>query len=98
MSQRIMISGDFITISNLLKLRTTNPQHIYDINGLKFVANAVCSEGYEHYGSEFPKISVELYQVKEKSQEEIAAEEAVRKAKESLKAAEEVLNKVKKGN
>lgn len=31
-----------------------------------------------------------------KSQEEIAAEEAVRKAKESLKAAEEVLNKVKK--
>ena len=33
-----------------------------------------------------------------KSQEEIAAEEAVRKAKESLKAAEEVLNKVKKEN
>lgn len=31
-----------------------------------------------------------------KSQEEIAAEEAVRKAQESLKAAEEVLNKVKK--
>lgn len=31
-----------------------------------------------------------------KSQEEIAAEEAVRKAQESLKAAEEVLNRVKK--
>ena len=33
-----------------------------------------------------------------KSQEEIAAEEAVRKAQESLKAAEDVLNKVKKEN
>ena len=43
-------------------------------------------------------VEVYLKFIDGKSQEEIAAEEAVRKAKESLKAAEEVLNKVKKEN
>lgn len=42
-------------------------------------------------------VEVYLKFIEEKSQEEVAAEEAVRKAKESLKAAEDVLNKVKKG-
>lgn len=41
-------------------------------------------------------VEVYLKFIDGKSQEEIAAEEAVRKAQESLKAAEEVLNKVKK--
>jgi hypothetical protein len=43
-------------------------------------------------------VEVYLKFIEGKSQEEVAAEEAVRKAKESLKAAEDVLNKVKKEN
>ena len=66
---------------------------VYDINGLKFQA---CSINFEGYGFDSRQVSIDPYRVKEKSQEEIAAEEAVRKAQESLKAAEEVLNKVKK--
>ena len=43
-------------------------------------------------------VEVYLKFIDGKSQEEIAAEEAVRKAQENLKAAEDVLNKVKKEN
>jgi len=43
-------------------------------------------------------VEVYLKFIDGKSQEEIDAEEAVRKAQENLKAAEDVLNKVKKEN
>ena len=98
----LVISGDTLTVKAVLKIgddeRAPDWSHVYDINGLKFQAHTF---NFDEYGANpmgLPQVSVELYRVKEKSQEEIAAEEAVRKAKESLKAAEEVLNKVKKEN
>ena len=96
----LVISGDTLTVKAVLKIgdgeRAPDWSHVYDINGLKFQAHTFNFDGYGANPMGLPQVSVELYRVKEKSQEEIAAEEAVRKAKESLKAAEEVLNKVKK--
>jgi len=97
MYQRLVISGDTLTVKAVLKIgegeRAPDWSHVYDINGLKFQAYSINFDGY---GFDSSQVSIDLYRVKEKSQEEIAAEEAVRKAQESLKAAEEVLNKVKK--
>lgn len=97
MHQRLVISGDILTVKAVLNIdegeSAPDWSRVYDINGLKFQA---CSINFEGYGFDSRQVSIDLYRVKEKSQEEIAAEEAVRKAQESLKAAEEVLNKVKK--
>jgi len=96
MHQRLVISGDILTVKAVLNIdegeSAPDWSRVYDINGLKFQA---CSISFEGYGVS-RQVSIDLYRVKEKSQEKIAAEEAVRKAQESLKAAEEVLNKVKK--
>lgn len=97
MHQRLVISGDILTVKAVLNIdegeSAPDWSRVYDINGLKFQA---CSINFEGWGFDSRQVSIDLYRVKEKSQEEIAAEEAVRKAQESLKAAEEVLNKVKK--
>lgn len=97
MHHRLVISGDIFTVKAVLNIDegegAPDWSHVYDINGLKFQAYSINFDGY---GFDSSQVSIDLYRVKEKSQEEVAAEEAVRKAQESLKAAEDVLNKVKK--
>ena len=66
---------------------------LVSINGQNFVLNEYCTypvwPGIKH-------ITMELRQVvKPKSPQELSAEESVNKAEEALRAAKEVLNKVK---
>jgi len=93
----LVISGDATLVKKLLGMKDSFPGwgHVYDVNGLKLQA---CQIDVDHSWIDGVRMEVKLTTYIQKSQEEIAAEEAVRKAKESLKAAEKVLNKVKKEN
>ena len=66
---------------------------LVSINGQNFFLNEYCSYPVWH-GSKH--ITMELKQVvKPKSPQELSAEESVKRADEALRAAKEVLNKVK---
>ena len=97
MKQPLVIKGDVETLKKLLAVDSNKApdwSHVYNLNGFSFQAYEMKAD----YGGWNKELTIKFCEVPHKSQEEIAAEEAVRKAKESLKAAEEVLNKVKKEN
>lgn len=105
-SKTLEIKGDLGWVQSIMKTDIFgNNKKILDLGGVRCTL-----EGYEvtvepstyGFGRRCPTkrtVSVKLREVVlVKSAEVVAAEEAVRKAQESLKAAEEVLDKVKKEN
>src|SRR5690606_40805604 len=97
MKQPLVISGDVDTLKKLLAVDSNKEpdwSHVYNLNGFSFQAYEMKAD----CGVWNKELTIKFCEVPHKSQEEIAAEEAVRKARESLKAAEEVLNKVKNEN
>ena len=96
MRNPLIISGDADTVKSLLGIKKNFHWSDYlIINERTFQVYEIKTD-YGNWAGNDATLTVEMYEVPYKSQEEIAAEEAVRKAKESLKAAEDVLNKVKK--
>ena len=98
MMKSLVISGNADIVKSLLGIKKNFHWSDYlIINERTFQAYEIKAD-YGNWAGNDATLTVEMYEVSYKSQEEIAAEEAVRKAKESLKAAEDVLNKVKEEN
>lgn len=98
MKQPLIISGNADTVKSLLGIKKNFHWSDYLIINERTFQACEINADYGDWAGNDATLTVEMYEVSVsyKSQEEIAAEEAVRKAQESLKAAEEVLNKVKK--
>src|SRR5690606_25786410 len=98
-SKTLEIKGDLDWVQSILKINTFDNEKIHNLAGVRCAMEGyVVTHEPETCGlGRKCTISVHLREVVLiKPAEVVAAEEAVRKAKESLKAAEEVLNKVKK--
>ena len=104
-SKTLEIKGDFDWVQDILKIDIFDNERIVDLAGVRCTL-----EGYEitteprTYGFGRSNTTKNTVRVNLRElvlvtpAEVVAAEEAVRKAQESLRAAEEVLDKVKKEN
>ena len=104
-NKTLEIKGDLDWVQDILKIDIFYNERIVNLAGVRCTL-----EGYEitteprtyGFGRSCPTKRTVRVSLRElvlvKSAEVVAAEEAVRKAQESLKAAEEVLDKVKKEN
>ena len=104
-SKTMEIKGDLDWVQSLLKVGVPTNEKIHNLAGVLCAlegCEVTTEQGAYDFGRSNPTkrtVSVKLREVVlVKSAEVVAAEEAVRRAQESLKAAEEVLDKVKKEN
>lgn len=98
------IEGDLDWVQSILKIDIFDNEKIHNLGGVRCTLEGyvVTTEPTYCFGRNDPTKRTASVYLREvvliKPAEVVAAEEAVRKAQESLKAAEDVLNKVKKEN